>query len=463
MERVGSTHKQRRIIASPTAGEGGSDAAAAAGGELPAPASTAIGGERTALLASRSSSSCYSAAASATPVRHRRDNPAPARVPASAAGAGATAAAAAAAAAAAVHGRLSPPISPTFRPDSPGRDESRYHHVAGDNKGSSTNGDRGFRPGSASWAAAFRRELDLLERRFRRLLWYSRWRGAAGRLRVRLENRLSRLLRYRWGRRLVVAAAVLLVALASFLAITAVAGPAVGGVGVGGSGTAGGANGGGGGGEKDGTGHRTPSYYRKIAGQVGVGPSMSDPWVVRDIEIAAADWGLAGVPALEKSGSGESGGNGAAKRVVLVGDGVEGPLAVGAAASGAEREKWDGRVNTIVTGDLQPVGGAKTRPKVDLLLVIFSGTSEPNIEKRELLRQIYDKYEGWVKVGGPDSITGGVNPERRDFTFSVVFVMSKETAPPEGELVGDILYVPVPEGYRNIVLKTRAMLCLVSH
>lgn len=39
--------------------------------------------------------------------------------------------------------------------------------------------------------------------------------------------------------------------------------------------------------------------------------------------------------------------------------------------------------------------------------------------------------------------------------------MSKETAPPEGELVGDILYVAVPEGYRNIVLKTKAMLCLV--
>lgn len=45
--------------------------------------------------------------------------------------------------------------------------------------------------------------------------------------------------------------------------------------------------------------------------------------------------------------------------------------------------------------------------------------------------------------------------------MSVVFVMSKDSAPPEGELVGDILYVPVPEGYRNIVLKTKAMLCLV--
>lgn len=55
----------------------------------------------------------------------------------------------------------------------------------------------------------------------------------------------------------------------------------------------------------------------------------------------------------------------------------------------------------------------------------------------------------------------GTNPERREFTVSVVFVMSKETAPPEGELIGDILYVPVAEGYHNIVFKTKAMLCLV--
>lgn len=43
----------------------------------------------------------------------------------------------------------------------------------------------------------------------------------------------------------------------------------------------------------------------------------------------------------------------------------------------------------------------------------------------------------------------------------VVFVISRASSPPEGELIGDILYVPVPEGYRNIVLKTKAMLCLV--
>lgn len=43
-----------------------------------------------------------------------------------------------------------------------------------------------------------------------------------------------------------------------------------------------------------------------------------------------------------------------------------------------------------------------------------------------------------------------------------MFIMSRDTAPPEGELVGDILYVPVAEGYRNIVFKTKAMLCLVS-
>lgn len=53
------------------------------------------------------------------------------------------------------------------------------------------------------------------------------------------------------------------------------------------------------------------------------------------------------------------------------------------------------------------------------------------------------------------------NPERGEFAVAVVFVVSDEAAPPEGNLVGDVLYVPVPEGYHNIVLKTKAMLRLV--
>lgn len=56
---------------------------------------------------------------------------------------------------------------------------------------------------------------------------------------------------------------------------------------------------------------------------------------------------------------------------------------------------------------------------------------------------------------------GSKNPERGEFAVAVVFVVSDEAAPPEGNLVGDILYVPVPEGYHNIVLKTKAMLRLV--
>lgn len=378
MERVGGTPKQRRIIAALNDGDDGSSsssssdaaAAAAAGAELTAPASTAVGGETMASVNSRLLSSSYSAVASLTPMRHRRDNPAPSRVPASAAGA--------AAAAAAVNGRFSPPPSPPLRPaptDIPyASGDSKYHHISRSNNGSTSNGDSGFLPASAPRASSARHKLDLLERRVRRLLWNSRWRRAAGGLRARCENRLSRLLRHRLGRRLVFAAAVLLVALLWFLVITAVAGPAGGTGGGGTGGTVGSANGG----EIDGAGPRTPSYYRKISGEVGVGPSLDDPWVVRDIEIAAADWGLGGNGASDDEDSGVATG-------VALARGVEGTLVVGTGIPGGRREEWDGRVNSIVTGELQPVG-ARTRPKVDLLLVIFSGTSEVRVCSRACMR-----------------------------------------------------------------------------
>lgn len=47
-------------------------------------------------------------------------------------------------------------------------------------------------------------------------------------------------------------------------------------------------------------------------------------------------------------------------------------------------------------------------------------------------------------------------------SFQVVFVISSESAPPGGKLVGDILYVNAPDGYRNIVHKVKHMMGLVS-
>lgn len=46
-------------------------------------------------------------------------------------------------------------------------------------------------------------------------------------------------------------------------------------------------------------------------------------------------------------------------------------------------------------------------------------------------------------------------------SFRVIFVVSDLDAPKEGRLIGDILYVPAPDGYRNIVHKVKHMMSLV--
>lgn len=46
-------------------------------------------------------------------------------------------------------------------------------------------------------------------------------------------------------------------------------------------------------------------------------------------------------------------------------------------------------------------------------------------------------------------------------SFRVIFVVTRSAAPPNGELVGDVLYVSAPDGYRNIVYKVKHMMGLV--
>lgn len=41
-------------------------------------------------------------------------------------------------------------------------------------------------------------------------------------------------------------------------------------------------------------------------------------------------------------------------------------------------------------------------------------------------------------------------------------MISSPSAPPDGQLVGDVLYVDAPDGYRNIVHKVKQMMGLVS-
>lgn len=56
----------------------------------------------------------------------------------------------------------------------------------------------------------------------------------------------------------------------------------------------------------------------------------------------------------------------------------------------------------------------------------------------------------------------GTNKEHLEMSFRVVFIVSSPDAPPEGDLVGDVLYVNAPDGYRNIVHKVKHMMGLVS-
>ncbi|CAM9097896.1 unnamed protein product, partial [Ascophyllum nodosum] len=302
--------------------------------------------------------------------------------------------------------------------------------------------------------------VHVLLSRSRQLLWTFWRRRQVVRLRTGVSARVARLRRHPWGDRLLLATATLLAGVFWFLVIFAVAGPpVVGETGLGKEGKDEDSNYGGGGASGEDT-SRTPSYYTRIVSEIGVGPSLSDPWVVREIDLAVAEWGLGlnSRPAAGVAMTSRSNGAGAG---VLPRPQSGGAKGKGVDTGWRQEWEWDERVNGVVIGDVVPAN--TTRRHTDLLLTIFSGTTEADASKRELLRQIYDKYEGWITVGGPNSITGSKNPVRKAFKVALVFIMSKETAPPEGELIGDILYVPVPEGYHNIVLKTKAMLRLVQY
>ncbi|CBJ27625.1 beta-1,3-n-acetylglucosaminyltransferase, putative [Ectocarpus siliculosus] len=105
--------------------------------------------------------------------------------------------------------------------------------------------------------------------------------------------------------------------------------------------------------------------------------------------------------------------------------------------------------------------GDQLLPRTDLLLAILSGDDKAARLKRDTIRELYDKYGGWVTVGGERSQEQ--NEETVEMEFQVIFVVTRSTAPPDGELVGDVLYVNAPDGYRNIVYKVKHMMGLVRH
>lgn len=172
------------------------------------------------------------------------------------------------------------------------------------------------------------------------------------------KSRRIKLLRKRWVPRLLAAVSVFVTGALWFVVITASAGPPEPREAPRNGGNSGGPS----------------SYYQRISGAVGIGPSIDDPWVVREIEIAAAGWHIK-TGRLGRGIGGNDAGGGVGDGGMLSYKNVDGVL-VGSDGE-VQREGvggWDGEVNRIVTGPL--VANNATLPNTDLLLTIFSGNSK---------------------------------------------------------------------------------------
>lgn len=119
------------------------------------------------------------------------------------------------------------------------------------------------------------------------------------------------------------------------------------------------------------------SYYTRIVSEVGVGPSLTDPWVVREIDIAAAewDWDSADITADgdDVLADGVDGGHQMSTILTVADREGDGGDARGGHGGRGRKVEWDGRVKTVVTGDLVPEG--QSLVSADLLLTIFSGST----------------------------------------------------------------------------------------
>ncbi|KAG5178399.1 galactosyltransferase-domain-containing protein [Tribonema minus] len=95
-------------------------------------------------------------------------------------------------------------------------------------------------------------------------------------------------------------------------------------------------------------------------------------------------------------------------------------------------------------------------PTYDMLLVVFSGDSEDDAKRRDLMRRIYGRYRGRV-------VLNRGKKSRKKYKFKLVFVRGRSDAPEDGVLNGDTLLINAPDGYRNIVHKTKGMVSLLKH
>lgn len=112
-----------------------------------------------------------------------------------------------------------------------------------------------------------------------------------------------------------------------------------------------------------------PQYYRRISG-IGVGPSLSDPWIVDEIRLAGSGWDLRGLTDV---------GGGTMLRETrgsMTWEGVNSVRGMKGNETNSEStlspSGWDVRANRIETGPLAMDNDSL--PKADLLITIFSGT-----------------------------------------------------------------------------------------
>lgn len=127
-------------------------------------------------------------------------------------------------------------------------------------------------------------------------------------------------------------------------------------------------------------------------------------------------------------------------------------------ASGSAEGRWVFPPQPILSrdDDWPSTWPGDNRPYLDYLLVVFSGDDLDALAKRENMREMYGTYNGEILI--TDEL------ERTfSYTFKVLYVVGHPGAAENGDLVGDVLYVKVQKGYRNIVAKTKKMLEAVKH
>ncbi|CAN0141822.1 unnamed protein product, partial [Phaeothamnion confervicola] len=121
-----------------------------------------------------------------------------------------------------------------------------------------------------------------------------------------------------------------------------------------------------------------------------------------------------------------------------------------------ERRRED--LSEVSSGGVSSQGSSAeedARPFFDLVLAVFSGADYMSLQKRDALRKVYGRYNGWASVPVGDVVY--------KYSIKVLYVVNDLDAPDDGTLDGDVLFVRCPTGYRYIVEKTKRMVSVTRH